>query len=124
MTVEITFVRVSIQGDEQTTATIRTNPEFMADVSEYDQKELLVVLFNHVPNCLSVGSGWRFDSVQSLAIRLCPFRPTIGAGFFIQTLKSLHSKEVINIQNLKDDYCFLWSILAQIHGVDKHADEQ
>ena len=121
MTVEITFVRESIQGDEHTTASFRTIPQIMADISTYDPKELLVILFDHVANFLSVGSEWRFDSVHSLAISLCPFRPTIGAGSYIETPKSLHSKGVLNIQNLKDDYCFLWCILAHIHRVDKHA---
>ena len=57
VTVEITFVRQSIQGDEHTTASFRTISEIMADVSTYDAKELLVVLFDHVANLLSVGSG-------------------------------------------------------------------
>ena len=96
VTVEIIFVRESIQGDEQTTATFRTSPEIMTDVSAYDQRELLVIFFNHVTNFLSVGSGWRFDSVQSLAINLCQFRPTIGAGSFIQTPESLHNKSLIS----------------------------
>ena len=74
-------------------------------------------------NFLSVGSGWRFDSVQSLAISLCPFRPTIEAGSFIETPKSLYNKGVLNIQNLNDDCCFLWCVLAHIHRVDKHAYE-
>ena len=92
VTAEISFVRESIQGDEQTTATFRTTPEIMADVETYDAKQLLVILFNHVANFFSVGSGWRFDSVQNLAISLCPFRPTMGAGSFIQTPKSLYNK--------------------------------
>ena len=120
-TSEISFVRESIQGDEQTTAMFRTNPKIMADIAVYDPKELLVILFDHVANFLSVGSAWRFDSVQSLAISVCPFRPTIGAGSFIQTPKSLHKKGVLNIQNLEDDFCFLWCVLAHIHRVDKHA---
>ena len=121
VTAEISFVRESIQSNEQTTATFRTSPEIMADIAVYDSKELLVILFNHVANFLSVGSGWRFDSVQSLAISLCPFRPTIGAGSFIQTPKSLHKKGVLKIQNLKDDFCFLWCVPAHIHRVDQHA---
>ena len=92
VTVEISFIRDSVEGDEQTTVTFRTSPEIMADVSAYDPQLFLVVLFNHVANFLSVGSGWRFDSVQSLAISLCPLRPTIGAGSYIQTPKSLYSK--------------------------------
>ena len=121
VTAEITFVRESIQGDEHTTASFRTIPEIMADVSTYDPKELLVILFDHVANFLSVASGWRFDSVQSLAISLCPFRPTIGVGSYLQTPKYLYKKIVLNIQNLKDDFCFLWCILGNIHRVDKHA---
>ena len=107
VTVEISLVRESIQGDDQTTAMFRTSPEIMADVSTYDPKEL--------------GSGWRFDSVQRLAISLCPFRPTIEAGSYIQKPKSLYSKVVLNIQNLEDDYCFVWRILGHIYRIDKHA---
>ena len=121
VTVEISFVRESIQCDEQTTATFRTSPEIMADVSTYDPNELLVILFDHVANFLSVGSGWRFDSTQSLAISLCPFRPTIGAGSFIQTPKSHYSKGILNIQNLEDDYSSLLCILGHIYRVDKYA---
>ena len=121
VTVEISFIRKSIQGDEQTTATFRTSPEIMADVTAYDPKELLVILFNHVANFLSVDSGWRFDSVQSFAISICPFRPTTGAGSFIDTPKFLYNKGVFNIQNIRDDFCFLLCILAHIHRVDKHA---
>ena len=121
MTVEITFVRESIEGDEHTTASFRTIPEIMTDVSTYDPKELLVIFFDHVANFLYVGSGWRFDSVQSLAINLCPFRPTIRAGSYIETPKSLYKKGVLNIQNIKDDYSFVWCILAHIHRVDEHA---
>ena len=108
VTVEISFIRQSIHGGDQTTARYRTTPKIMADVSAYDPRELLVILFNHVANLLYVGSGWRCDSVESLAISLCPFRPTIEAGPFIDTPKSLYSKGVHNIQNLKDDYCFVW----------------
>ena len=123
VTAEISFIRESIQCDEQTTATFRPSPEIMADVTAYDPKELLVILFNHVTNFLSVGSGWQFDSVQSLAISLCSFRPTIGMESFIDTLKSVYGKVVLNIQNLKDDFCFPWCILGHIHIVDKHAHE-
>ena len=121
VTVDISFIRESIQGDEQTTASFSTSPEIMADVSAYDPKELLVILFNHVANFLYVGSGWRFDSVHSLAISLYSFRPTIGAGSYIETHKSLYKSGILNIQNLKDDYCFIWCILAHIHRVGDNA---
>ena len=52
---------------------------------------------------------------------LCPFLPTIGVGSYIETPKCLNKNGVLNIQNLKDDYCFLWCILAHIHIVDENA---
>ena len=73
ITVEISFIRESIQGDKQTTATFRSTLEITADVSAYDPREVLLILFNQVDNFLSVGNGWRFHSVQSLAISLYPF---------------------------------------------------
>ena len=33
----------------------------------------------------------------------------------------LIQKRVLNIENRKDDYCFLWCILRHIHRVDMHA---
>ena len=89
VTAEITFNRDSIQDDEETTATFRTSIQIMADDSAYDPKELLVTLFNQVANFLSVGSSWRFDSIHSLTISLCPFRPIIGARSYIYTPKTL-----------------------------------
>ena len=50
---------------------------------------------------------------------MCPFRPTVGAGFFIQTPKSLHKNSVANIQNHTDDY-FIWSSLGHIHRVEQN----
>ena len=93
----------------------------MADVSTFDHKVLLVILFNHVANFLSVGSGWLLGSVLSLSISLCPFRPTIGAWSYIETPTFLHSKGVLNIQNKDDDYCFLWSILGHIYRVEQNS---
>ena len=116
----ISFIRESIQGDKQTTATFRTSPEIMADVTAYDPKELLLILFNHVDNFLSLGSGWRFDSIQSLAISLFPARPTIRAGSFIDTSKSLYSKGILNIQNLKDD-SVSYGAFSRIYTEYKHA---
>ena len=94
VTAEITFIRESIQDDEQANTSFRTTPEITADVDSYDQRELFVILFNQVSNFLFVGSGWRIDSVPRLSISLCHFRPTIVAGFCIQILKFLHSKGV------------------------------
>ena len=61
-------------------------------MDSYELQELLAALFNLVAGYVSIGSGWKFDSLQSLAINLCPYRSTIGAGSNIETPKSLSNR--------------------------------
>ena len=86
----------------------------MADVSAYDPKKLLVILFNHMANFLSVGSAWRFDSVQ-ISDQAVPIPTDYLGGILHTNAQVLYSKGVLNIQNLKDDYCFRWCILGHIY---------
>ena len=109
VTAHMKFVRESLQGIEKSSSSFRTHPDIISDVDSYEPQDLLDALFNLVAGYVSIGSGWQFESVQSLAINLYPYRPTIGAGSFIETPKSLYNKGVVNIQNEHDDYCLLWS---------------
>ena len=117
------FVRESLQGIEESSASFRTQPDIIADVDSYELQDLLDTLFHLVAGYVSIGSGCQFDSVQSLAINLCPYRPTMGAGSFIETPKSLCHKGIVNIQNEHDDYCLLWSVLAHIHSVERNQNK-
>ena len=85
VTAHMKFVRESLQGIEESSASFRTQPDIIADVDSYEPHELLDAIFNLVAGYVSIGSGWQFDSVQSLTINLYPYRPTVGAGSFIQT---------------------------------------
>ena len=119
------FVRESLQGIEESSASFRTQPDIIADVDSYEPQELLSELFHLVAGYVSSVSSWLIDSVQSLAINVCPYRPIIGAGSFIETPKSLCHKGVVNIQNEHNDYCLLWSVLAHINRVysNKHPNK-
>ena len=108
------------KGLKKSSASFRTQPDIIADVDSYEPQELLSELFHLVAGYVSIGSGWQIDSVQSLAINLCPYRPIIGAGFFIETPKSLCHKGAVNIQNEHNDYCLLWSVLTHINRVDSN----
>ena len=56
-------------------------------------------------------SGWLFDKTISMKIRFCRTGELKGSNY---AKVPLGSKAVLNIQN-KDNYCFLWSILAHLH---------
>ena len=107
MTAEVTFIRESIEGDEQTTATFRTSPEVMADVTAYDPKELLAI-FIQSRGKFSMSRKW-------VAIRLgtesrdksLPVPTNYRCGVLNTNAQVPGQKEVLNIQKFYDDYCFL-----------------
>ena len=63
VTAHMKFVRESLQGIEESSASFRTQPDIIADVDSYEPHELLDAIFNLVAGYVSIGSGWQFDSV-------------------------------------------------------------
>ena len=61
------------------------------------------------------------ETTHMVSNRASIIATTIGAGSFIDTPTSLYKKGVLNIQNPKDDFCFLWRFLAHIHRVGDNA---
>jgi len=72
-----------------------------------------------VENFNKRGSNWIVDLVVDFQIMLAPYRPMQGSTF-IPTPKEIEKKKaIVNIQNRSDNMCFLWSVLAGIHPVDR-----
>ena len=66
------------------------------------------------------GSGWRLDSIQSVDLNICQYKPIRGSNY-IETPKAIEAKKaVVNVQN-DDNKCFLYSVLAALHPVE-HTD--
>ena len=65
------------------------------------------------------GSGWRLSCIDWVAIHCSKHSPITGS-FYIPTPKSIKGRHAItNIRN-KDDLCFLYSILAHIHPIERN----
>ena len=66
-------------------------------------------------------SGYIFDSIKKLTVKMFKYHD-IRASSYCKLPKSFcNSKSIVNIQN-KDNYCFLWSILAHKYKVDNHRE--
>ena len=62
----------------------------------------------------SGGSGWIFQSIENLFLKVDRFNPLRGEGY-INLPKALKAKKaIINIQN-KDNRCFEYAILSALH---------
>ena len=65
------------------------------------------------------GTQWVLVSINSFRININRFDP-LSAGSFMEVPKILASKKAtINVNNEKDNKCYLWSILAGLFPVDK-----
>ena len=61
------------------------------------------------------GSGWVLLNFVSMDINLIRYNP-LRASSFIKLLNKIHNKMAcINVENIEDNKCFLWSILAHDH---------
>ena len=65
--------------------------------------------------------GYIFDSIKKLTVKMFKYHD-IRASSYCKLPKSFcNSKSIVNKQN-KDNYCFLWSILAHKYKVDSHRE--
>ena len=65
------------------------------------------------------GSGWILDKLLALDLHIVEFDPLRATSYIPLPTCIQNTKTVINIKN-KDEKCFLWSVIADLHG-DSHA---
>ena len=64
------------------------------------------------------GSSWKLYSIDRVAIQYSKHSPITGSSY-IPTSKFIESRQaIVNVKN-NDDLCFLYSVLAHIHPVDR-----
>ena len=62
------------------------------------------------------GSGFVFDSIKSVKVKLYKYEYQRASSYIPLQFKS---SNIINVQNKKDNKCFLWSILASLFPANK-----
>ena len=96
------------------TQTIRSNN----DINKYFEK--LTNAFNKwVDEFQERGSGFVFDKIIQSEIKLYKV-DYLKANSYIKT--PFKSSNIINVKNINDNKCFLWSLLAKLYPVDDHKD--
>ena len=111
----IQFLRETPDGDKLTEARFRVLPTTLSSMTGYDKESFLITIMNLINNFVSVGSGWKVHHVMSLSISFVPYRPMQGSSYIPTPNELLRKQAVLNIQNLDDNYCILYLILAHIH---------
>ena len=66
-------------------------------------------------------SGYIFDSMKTITVKMFKYHDKRASSYCKLPKSFCYSKSKVNIQN-KDNYCFLWSILAHKYKVDNHRE--
>ena len=66
-------------------------------------------------------SGWTLDENIKIDVSIAKYNPLRGKSYFKLPLSLERKKALINVKN-KDDYCFLWCVLAALYPVKDHRE--
>ena len=67
------------------------------------------------------GSGWVIHHFDRIDLGLLKYDP-LKASSYVKLPYVLRRKHAcVNVQNLEDNKCFLWSILASLHPIESHS---
>ena len=69
---------------------------------------------------VKLGSGWTVERIERLEVSIAPYQPTSPSSYIPTPSFIQKKKATINIEN-KEELCFLWSVLAMLYPVNKHA---
>ena len=109
--------------DQRVTVYFHSPMERLAhEITEEELSNMVDSLISQLNVYCSGGSGWVTETLKRLEIRMAgPYRES--ASSYIGTpseLKDLR-RSLLNIRN-KDEYCFLYSVLAALFPQKKHAE--
>ena len=88
-------------------------------IEEFDEEydEAMDKIKDELENYTGEGSGWVLEQIESVFLQISRYKPIRGASY-IPTPEGLRKKEaIINVQNVDDMLCFIYSILAFLHPV-------
>lgn len=105
---------------------IRNHPAKFDEIDEgsdwrqvFDDQKLQIL--KHHDGCHHIGSFWSVQSIIELSLTILKYSPLKG-GSYVKTPSQLYKKGLVNIQNVTDNLCFAFSILAQIHPCFEHRE--
>ena len=120
ITCDLEFVRDSEAGQQSTSAGFRTNT---TTDSYYDPTDIVNDLNNQIQNFNQRGSNWIVSRMLNFSVMTAAYSPLAGSSY-IKTHKFLVDKKCCtNINNITDEFCFIWCILGVIHPVTRNPSE-
>jgi len=90
-----------------------TNPKNIVNIAEFTGfTDEINELYKRIEETELEGSGWCFLYITNISLNIGTYRSPVGGTYIELPFKS---GVILNIQNEKDNLCFVWSILAYLH---------
>ena len=96
---------------------------FGHEVIEDDYNHFVDQLISQLNIYCTAGSGWVVESLLAVEIKVAaPIRET--GSSYIETPASLSGlrRSILNVKNKRDEFCFLYSVLAALYPQKKNVD--
>ena len=68
------------------------------------------------------GSGWVIHHLEQMDLGLLKYNPLKASSYIKLPIDLLKKKACVNVHNIDDNKCFLWSVLASLYPVEVHPD--
>jgi hypothetical protein len=116
------FERYTVDGALQsTTAGFQTDPVVVSSVNDLDLNNIITSFNANVENFNRRGSSWQLVYITNFSLLYAGYRPMVGSSY-VPTPEALAGRQaILNIKNMHDNLCFLYSILASLHPVDRNS---
>ena len=72
-------------------------------------------LLNKIEKFQGIGSGWRIEGILSCNVNVSQYTPLKGSSYIDLPEKIKNKQCCVNVQNFKDNKCFLWFILSALY---------
>lgn len=120
-------VRVEMVGDVNDGVKEKTTPHFRSktyislenDDNEHNLNEAFQKINAFLEEFIHKGSNWVVNKIIELEVNTVKYSPVPGASYMELPPKIRFTGGIINIQN-EDNKCFLWSVLAALHPVERN----
>ena len=94
---------------------INTKNRTITNAYEINMNSYYKYLLEKIERFQGEGSSWRIEGIISCNVNVSQYTPLRGSSYIDLPEKIKNKQCCVNVQNFKDNKCFLWSILFSLY---------
>ena len=109
-------------ADKETEGRFISPPQILMHGSDVEHELSIACssVVTKVEAFMGQGSGWVLDRITAIKISFAEFKLLRGSRYIPTSKHLANNKVIINVKNTKDNKCFLYSVAAHTHPIDRN----